>query len=250
MADIAYLDHVATTPAGRSYKQALLQALSPSRAHIVLDVGCGPGTDLPALAALAGTVIGVDHDQTMTTEATRRTAALPNVRVLTADAHTLPLDANTIDRARVDRVLQHVTSPFAVLTELHRVLRPTGLAALAEPDWETLTTDPGDPDTTRAFTRHLRTDVVRNATIGRQLTRLAEQAGLTVHSATATTPVFRDFTTADRLFALTRNTTRAINAGHLDPQAGADWLEALTTGPFLATVTLHVVVVSPRRSGR
>jgi ubiquinone/menaquinone biosynthesis C-methylase UbiE len=243
MADIAYLDHVATTTAGHDYKRALLTALAPARAHTFLDVGCGPGTDLPAMAAVADTVIGVDHDPTMTAEAHRRTATLPGVRVLTADAHALPLDHDSVDRARVDRVLQHVASPLAVLAELRRVLRGDGLAAFAEPDWESLVVDPADPDTTRALTRFLRTDVVRNATIGRQLARLSEEAGLEVHSATATSPVFRDFPTADRIMGLTRNTTRAVEAGKLDRTAASSWLATLTTGPFLATMTLHVVVV-------
>ncbi|HWO62506.1 MAG TPA: methyltransferase domain-containing protein, partial [Umezawaea sp.] len=189
MADISYLDDVAASSAGHAYKRALLDTLAPTRAHTVLDIGCGPGTDLPALAALAGTTIGVDHDPTMTTEARRRTAHLPNVQVLTADAHALPLPDHSVDRARTDRVLQHVASPSAVLTELRRVLRPGGHATLAEPDWETLAVDPGAPDTGRALSRYLRTDVVRNAVIGRQLPRLAVEAGLEVRSVAGRVPV-------------------------------------------------------------
>lgn len=247
MADISYLDHVAATPAGRDYKHDLLTALAPGPADTVLDVGCGPGTDLPALAASAGRAIGVDHDPAMVAEARRRTAALPDVRVLTADAHHLPLADDSVDRARADRVLQHVASPPRVLAELHRVLRPGGVAALAEPDWESLAVDPGDPDTTRAFTRFLRTDVVRNAVIGRQLTRLTTEAGFEVHSVTPRVPVFHDFPEADRVLGLTRNTTRAVQAGKLSPEAARAWLATLTTGPFQATVVLYTVVVAVPR---
>jgi ubiquinone/menaquinone biosynthesis C-methylase UbiE len=243
MADISYLDDVAASRAGHDYKRALLDVLAPTRDHTVLDIGCGPGTDLPALAALAGTTIGADHDPTMVDEARRRTAHLPNVQVVTADAHALPLPTNSVDRARTDRVLQHVTSPTAVLTELHRVLRPGGCATLAEPDWETLTVDPGSLDTGRALSHFLRTDVVRNAVIGRQLARLASSAGLEVRSVTAGVPVFRDFAEADRIFGLSRNAERAVVAGRLARGAVEEWLTALTTGPFLASVVLYVVVV-------
>jgi protein-L-isoaspartate O-methyltransferase len=71
MADITYLDRVAAIRAGQDCKRDLLTALAPQPDHTVLDVGCGPGTDLPALAALAATTIGVDHDPTMVAEARR-----------------------------------------------------------------------------------------------------------------------------------------------------------------------------------
>jgi ubiquinone/menaquinone biosynthesis C-methylase UbiE len=244
MADISYLDHVAATRAGRDYKRDLLTALAPGPSDTVLDVGCGPGTDLPALAEVAGRTIGVDHDPTMAAEARRRTAALPAVRVLTADAHRLPLADGSVDRARVDRVLQHVAAPPRVLAELHRVLRPGGVAALAEPDWEGLSVDPGDPDTTRAFTRYLRTDIVRNAVVGRQLARLATAAGLEVRSVTPVVPVFHDFAEADRVLGLTRNADRAVKAGKLAREAAREWLTTLTDGPFQAAVVLYTVVVA------
>ncbi|MFD7715256.1 hypothetical protein [Streptomyces sp. NPDC059814] len=52
----------AASDAGRAYKQELLDLLDIQAGQIALDVGCGPGTDLPALAERVGdrgTVIGV-----------------------------------------------------------------------------------------------------------------------------------------------------------------------------------------------
>jgi ubiquinone/menaquinone biosynthesis C-methylase UbiE len=83
-ASIDYLDRVAGTDVAHAYKRHMLDALSIEPGHTVLDVGCGPGTDLAALASAAGpsgTVIGVDHDAAMADEARRRTADLPGVRV-------------------------------------------------------------------------------------------------------------------------------------------------------------------------
>lgn len=45
---ITYLDHAAN--AGRAYEQRLLDALDLRPDHTALDIGCGPGTDLPAMA--------------------------------------------------------------------------------------------------------------------------------------------------------------------------------------------------------
>jgi ubiquinone/menaquinone biosynthesis C-methylase UbiE len=40
------------------------------------------------------------------------------------DIQDLPLAEHTVDRARTDRVLQHVADPTRVLGEVRRVLRP------------------------------------------------------------------------------------------------------------------------------
>lgn len=75
---IRYLDDAAASEAGTAYKRRLLNALDIRPGHTVVDVGCGPGTDLATLAAAAGTgglVIGVDRDPAMAAEAARRVSA-------------------------------------------------------------------------------------------------------------------------------------------------------------------------------
>ncbi len=238
---IAYLDRVAE--AGRTYKQALLDALDLHRDHTVLDIGCGPGADLPAMAELAGRVVGVDVDPAMVEEARRRTAHLP-VEVSVGDAHALPLEDHSVDRARIDRVLHQVADPAAALAELRRVLRPTGRAALAQPDWETLAVDPGSVATNLAFNRFVCDRVVPNPVVGRQLARLSAEAGLTVTSIGADAQLLHDFGTADELLGLTRNTHRAVRAGRITRRAADAWLAELSTGPFLAAFTLFRVTVS------
>jgi ubiquinone/menaquinone biosynthesis C-methylase UbiE len=238
---ITYLDHAAE--AGRAYKQRLLDSLDLRPDHTALDVGCGPGTDLPAMAERAGAVIGVDLDQTMVEEARRRTAGLP-VEVRLGDAHALPLDDRSVDRARVDRVLHQVADPAGVLAELRRVLRPGGRAALAQPDWETLAVDPGSTATNLAFNRFICDRIMTNPVVGRQLARLAAAAGLTVVTIDTEALLLRDFATADELLGLTRNTHRAVEAGRITRPAADAWLADLTAGPFLATFTLFRVVVS------
>jgi ubiquinone/menaquinone biosynthesis C-methylase UbiE len=238
---VDYLDHAAR--AGQTYKQRLLASLDLQPAHTALDVGCGPGTDLPAMAERAGRVIGVDVDPAMVDEARRRTGHLP-VEVRRGDAHALPLEDRTVDRARIDRVLHLVADPAAVLAELRRVLRPTGRAALAQPDWETLAVDPGPVATNLAFNRFVCDRIVPNPVVGRQLARLATEAGLTVASIEADTQLLHDFATADELLGLTRNAHRAVRAGHITRPAADAWLADLATGPFLASFTLFRVTVS------
>lgn len=151
---IAYLDTAAATPAGLHYKRRLLDALDVRPGHTVVDAGCGPGTDLARLADATGdggAVIGVDHDPLMLDEARRRLANRPHVDLRAGDVARLPLASDSMDRARVDRVLQHVPDPAAAIAELRRVLRPGGRCGMAEPDWHTLAVADEDDETSRGF---------------------------------------------------------------------------------------------------
>ena len=244
-APAAYLDRVAATDIARAYKHDLLTALAVEPGHAVLDVGCGPGTDLAALAAatgVTGVIFGVDQDPRMVATARERLADHPNLSVHQADAHDLPFPTHSIDRARCDRVLMHVADPAAVLTELHRVLRPGGLLTLAEPDWDTLAIDHPDLAISRGFTRYIAERVNRNHAIGRQLPRLATHAGFTLRTVRNVAAVLTDFETAEAILGLRRNTERAVAAGYLSAADGERWLGHLTTDTFFGTTSFVTVL--------
>jgi ubiquinone/menaquinone biosynthesis C-methylase UbiE len=244
---IAYLDQVAATAPGRDYKGRLLAALGMRFGHTVVDVGCGPGTDLADLAAavgVEGAVIGVDRDPGMAAEAGRRVADLARVEVRVGDAHALPLPDGSVDRARADRVLQHLAQPAQAVSELRRVVRPGGLVALAEPDWDTLVVDDRDVETSRAYTRFVVEHVVRNAAIGRQLARLMVEAGLQVRRLEATPVIFREFEAAETVLRLRSVCERAWRAGAFAEASGRAWLGRMERGPFLASFLLFTTVGS------
>ncbi|WP_329059968.1 methyltransferase domain-containing protein [Amycolatopsis sp. NBC_01480] len=243
---VTYYAQVAASDAGRGYKRQVLEALDLRPGQTVLDVGCGPGTDLPGMAdavTASGVVIGVDLEPSMVGQARRRVADRPWVEVREGDAHALPVPPQSVDRARADRMVQHVADPAAVFAEFRRVLRPGGVACVAEPDWDSLVVDPGDLETNRAFNRFVCATMVRNATVGRQAARLAQQAGLEVLDVITSAPVFRDFALADRILGLSRNTERAIRADQLDRETGTRWLAEIAAGPFLASTLVFLTVV-------
>lgn len=123
---IVYLDRVAATDLGRSYKRRMLDELAICPGQTALDLGCGPGTDLASLAqavTATGTVIGIDHDQATVDAARERTADQHTVTVRLGDIHDLPLPDRTADRARTDRVLQHVADPAQALPSGRTILR-------------------------------------------------------------------------------------------------------------------------------
>jgi SAM-dependent methyltransferase len=104
----------------------------PEDARRVLDVGSAFGYGTAAIAARdrERRVVGVERDPDHVRDAARRFPWLP---VLEGDAADLPLPDDAVDAVVLLDVLEHVPDPAAVLTEIHRVLRPGGSLVLSVP---------------------------------------------------------------------------------------------------------------------
>ena len=241
---VAYMDAAAGTTVGKEYKKRLLSSLDVRPGQTVADIGCGPGTDLARLADEVGgdgSVIGVDREPRMLNEARRRMADRANVEVREGDIHTLPFSDGSVDRARVDRVLQHVADPAKAVQEVRRALRPGGFFGMAEPDWDTLAVADQDVHTSRQFARFV-AGQLRHPTIGRELVRLCVRAGFRIRSVDPVAVLFRDFDTADQILGLRRNAARAVQAGKMSEGEAEPWLERLVRGPVVAGFTFYLVV--------
>lgn len=240
-----YLTQVAASEIGRAYKALVIDELAIAPGAIVVDLGCGPGADLPALTAAVGPdgrVLGIDRDDRALAEAAAVTATCAQVALQLGDIHRLALADRSVDRIHTDRVLQHVDSPDAVVAEAARVLRPGGVAAFAEPDWDTLVIDFPERATPAAYRRFIVDRVVRNARVGRQLPRLCARNGLDPTRVIPVTAIFRDVSEADRVLGLRRVAGRAVDAGYLSAEAGERWITHLTTEPLFASVSIFVTV--------
>lgn len=100
----------------------------------VLDIGCGTGFHLPAFAAQADSVIGVEPHPPLAAAARRRTAALPNVRVLAGTAQALPVPPASIDVAHARWAYFFGPGCEPGLIELDRVMRRGGTAFIIDND--------------------------------------------------------------------------------------------------------------------
>ena len=104
---------------------------------VVLDLGCGAGTDLliaAQMAGPAGTAIGVDMTPAML-ERARRSAermGLANVEVHEGLIESLPVADGSIDVVTSNGVIDLVPDKDAVFAEIDRVLRPGGRLQIAD----------------------------------------------------------------------------------------------------------------------
>ena len=123
----------------------LLPRLQPDAA--VLDVGCGPGTITLGLARRAKTVAGVDASAEMV-ESARRLATeegVDNAGFEVGSAYDLPWDDSSFDVVYAHQVMQHLSDPVRALREARRVLRPGGLVAARDSDYQTMVHAPVEP---------------------------------------------------------------------------------------------------------
>jgi arsenite methyltransferase len=109
----------------------------PTEAAVVLDLGCGAGTDLLIAAQMvgpAGLAIGVDMTPSMLgrAEDSAFEMRLLNVELRDGLIEDLPVEDASVDLVISNGVIDLVPDKEAVLDEIDRVLRPGGSVQLAD----------------------------------------------------------------------------------------------------------------------
>jgi arsenite methyltransferase len=112
-----------------------LGAIEPGA--VVVDLGCGAGTDLLIAAEMtgaAGRAIGVDMTAAMLERAatSAREMGLANVELHEALIESLPVEDASVDVVISNGVIDLVPDKDAVFAEIDRVLRPGGCLQIAD----------------------------------------------------------------------------------------------------------------------
>lgn len=101
----------------------------------VLDLGCGSGFGLTALAKQTRMSVGVDKDFTGLAFARTQGAKEPSLLFfLNADVHHLPFPEQSFDVVLSFQVIEHVRRPTHYLQAIRKVLVPGGLAIFTTPN--------------------------------------------------------------------------------------------------------------------
>ncbi|HEU5317404.1 MAG TPA: methyltransferase domain-containing protein [Chloroflexota bacterium] len=102
----------------------------------LLDCGCGPGTITVGFAqrVAPGDVVGIDIRPNVVEQARGLAAerGIANVTFDVGSVYQLPYPDAAFDAAFASALLQHLDSPVDALKEMRRVLKPGGVAGIAD----------------------------------------------------------------------------------------------------------------------
>ncbi|MET9263163.1 class I SAM-dependent methyltransferase [Amycolatopsis sp. NPDC004079] len=134
----------------------------------VLELGCGPGVAVAALADRAALVVGVDHSAVVIRHARQRNRAAiraGRVRLVCSSVENLSLDG-PFDAALAVNTVGMWPEPVARLRELARLLRPGGRVAVVS--------QPRQPGVTSAAVVEELTELLAEAGFSRPRTEMLD----------------------------------------------------------------------------
>ena len=115
--------------------QRLFKAYVVAREYVkgnTLEVGCGEGRGVSTLMELASSFTAVDKIETVIADLQQKH---PSGKFLNMNIPPLGgLEDNTYDSIVSFQVIEHIENDFLFLKEIHRVLKPGGIALLTTPN--------------------------------------------------------------------------------------------------------------------
>lgn len=112
------------------------------RNSTILDVGCGPGTitvDFAQNYVPQGKVVGVEYSKSVLerAEALAKSKGVTNIEFAFGDIYDLKYPDHSFDVVYAHQVLQHLSDPVSALREMRRVVKPNGVVAVRDADYDT-----------------------------------------------------------------------------------------------------------------
>jgi ubiquinone/menaquinone biosynthesis C-methylase UbiE len=208
------------------YKTRSFELLLLTEGDQVLDVGCGLGEDVRAIAGLVPgvSVVGIDASEDKIRDARAQTLGLPRpVDFRVGDAYALPFEDETFDACRADRVFHHLVDPLKALAEMARVTRAGGRIAVSDTDYDSLVVE-ADRELTHRILQH-HAGRMECGRVGRRLPGLFLDAGLTSVTVTPYAAVATEYD--EEVLKLRDKADRAAAAGVVSRADAEQWVESL-----------------------
>jgi ubiquinone/menaquinone biosynthesis C-methylase UbiE len=233
---LTYMDSL---PSFQQYKAAILEIMKLQSGSIAVDLGCGLGFDVQRLSAIVGCAIGIDSSMALIKSARSASHGFAGVEFIQADIQSLPFAGGVLDSCKIDRTLQHVERPAAVIKEMFRTVRSGGAIVCAEPDWGTFVIDDARHPIGQKVTQ-LWCEGFRNPRIGRELGERLKEANFVDLQIQGVVLSTLGFASCDMVFDITQTAMQlAARTGSEEPLA---WLANLRDrgDPVCCSVTLVI----------
>lgn len=220
----------------------LLARVGVEAGETIVDFGCGPGYVAAHLARLTGPdghIHAIDVNEAFVTRAREVADASgrgEQVTVHHCPDEKLPLADGAADRVYAKNVLEYVPDLHAVLTELHRTLRPGGRMVASDSDFGFVVIEPLTPaEATELF--DAAAPAFKEPNVGRKLRAAYLRAGFT----DVTVAVTADVDIAGHMRGVIENMVGyGLEFGRMAEERAAELLArvdgALEDGTYLAVL--------------
>ncbi|MBW4509597.1 MAG: methyltransferase domain-containing protein [Scytonematopsis contorta HA4267-MV1] len=245
---ISRLDKVGESALWQGIKAEMLSLLKVEPGNSIIDVGCGTGDDVRAIAKVMefkGRFVGVDKSSTMIEEAKQRSAGskLP-AEFYICDAENLEFPDNSFDCCRVERVLQHLDNPQKALAEILRITKPGGRIVVVEPDYGSVKIQGSSQQVTCKLLER-RCNHFRNGRIGMHLMLLYKRLGLVKIAMRVIQVTNTNIDAQHENFLVRKYIEPAVEMGVISAQEGHRWLEDLKKaeerGDYQHSISLFLI---------
>lgn len=100
----------------------------------VVDLGCGDGYISRSVAGMVERVIAIDISGKMLEQLNKKASesGIGNIETIETEAQEVPLVDSSVDIAFASMFLHHIEEPEEIIREIHRILRPGGMAVIAD----------------------------------------------------------------------------------------------------------------------
>lgn len=143
----------------------LVDAANPGPVHSTLDIACGPGSVVVAMAKRARHATGLDATEAMLDQARAlaTTEGVSNVTWAEGSVYALPFAPQSFDIVTCRFAFHHFTCPLAALAEMVRVCRPGGVVLVCD---AVASDDKAKADAFNRMERHRDPSTVEFLTLG------------------------------------------------------------------------------------
>lgn len=173
------MDARCADPVQQEIRRAYLADVDLPAGAFAVEFGSGTGHVTRDLVSLAGAecALGIEPSPVMVERARQHFSDDGRLRFEVGDAKKTSLKDASVDLVLMHTLLCHVPGPEDVLTEAYRVLKPGGILAICDGDYDTATTKIADFDPLDQLIRFMIDQNATNLWIMRQVAGMLTKRG-------------------------------------------------------------------------